>query len=133
MTAAIIVSGFFLASYLVYHFSAPVFAFPGTGWSRPVYFTLLASHVVLATAVTPLAAMTAIRAFKGYRRDPALVDASHFAAHKSVARWALPVWLYVTVTGVLVYGILYHYYDVTPVAEASDTDRAPTAGDRHDG
>lgn len=110
MTAAIVTSVAFLASYLVYHFNAPVFAFPGHGWVRPLYFTMLVSHVVMATAITPLAIMTAVRAFKGYAADPALTSSTIFVPHKAVARWTLPIWLYVTVTGVAVYAILYHVY-----------------------
>jgi uncharacterized membrane protein YozB (DUF420 family) len=110
MTAAMVVSAAFLVSYLVYHFTAPIFIFPGQGWTRPAYFTLLASHVVLATLATPMVIYTAWRAFKGYRRSPDLTDTPAFAPHKAVARWTLPVWLYVAVTGVMVYVILYHVY-----------------------
>jgi len=110
MTAALVVSALFLVCYVTYHFSAPVFEFPGQGWVRPLYFTMLASHVVLATAMTPLAAMTAWRAWRGWKSSPDLNDVRAFAAHKAIARWTLPIWLYVTVTGVLVYLILYHVY-----------------------
>jgi len=99
MIAAIIVSAVFLASYLVYHFMAPIFVFPGTGWTVPAYYTLLISHVILATIVTPMVMITAWRGLKG-----------SFDRHKLLARWTLPIWLYVTVTGVAIYAILYHVY-----------------------
>lgn len=99
MTAALVVSGIFLISYLTYHFTAPIFVFPGSGWTVPVYYTLLISHVILAVIATPLVLLTAYRALKG-----------SFDKHKAVARWTFGVWLYVTVTGVMIYVILYHAY-----------------------
>lgn len=99
MLAALAVSAVFLISYLTYHFTAPTFVFPGTGWTRPVYFALLISHVVLATIVTPMVIVTAYRALKGT-----------FDRHKKIARWTIGAWLYVTVTGVVIYVILYHVY-----------------------
>jgi len=99
MILAMVVSVFFLIGYLTYHFTAPVFVFPGSGWTVPVYYTILVSHVLLATAVSPLVVFTAYRAFTG-----------NFERHKKVARWTLPIWLYVTVTGVVIYVILYHVY-----------------------
>ena len=110
MTAALTTSAVFLISYVVYHFNAPVFEFPGRGWVRPLYFGMLISHVVLATAITPLVLMTAIRAFRGFAADPSLADSSFFVSHRAVARWTFPIWIYVTVTGVAVYVILYHVY-----------------------
>jgi putative membrane protein len=99
MIAALIVSSVFLICYLVYHFTAPVFIYRGPDWSRPVYYVLLVSHVVLATLVTPMVAVTAWRALHG-----------NFQRHRAIARWTLPIWLYVTVTGVVIYVILYHLY-----------------------
>lgn len=99
MLAALIVSAVFLASYLVYHFTAPIFVFPGTGWTVPAYYALLISHVVLAVVATPLVIITAWRALKGA-----------FDRHKAVARWTIGIWLYVTVTGVMIYAVLYHVY-----------------------
>jgi len=99
MIAAMIVSAVFLACYLTYHFTAPIFVFPGTGWTIPAYYALLISHVILATVVTPMIAVTAWRALHG-----------RFDSHKGIARWTLPIWLYVTVTGVAIYAILYHVY-----------------------
>lgn len=99
MLAALGVSTVFLISYLVYHFTAPIFVFPGTGWTVPAYYALLISHVLLAVAATPLVIVTAFRALKGT-----------FDRHRAVARWTIGVWLYVTVTGVMIYVILYHVY-----------------------
>ena len=97
MLSALVVSSVFLVCYLIYHFTAPVFVYRGPEWSRPIYFALLISHVVLATVVTPMVAVTAWRALHG-----------DFVRHRALARWTLPVWLYVTVTGVVIYAILYH-------------------------
>lgn len=99
MIAALIVSALFLVSYLVYHFTAPIFVFPGTGWTVPAYYALLISHVILATLVTPMVLVTAYRALKG-----------SFDRHKAIARWTIGLWLYVTITGVMIYVTLYHVY-----------------------
>ena len=103
MISAIVVSAVFLVFYLIYHFTAPIFVFPGTGWTVPTYYALLVSHVVLATIVTPMVAVTVWRALHG-----------SFDRHKAIARWTLPIWLYVTVTGVVIYVILYHVYPASP-------------------
>ena len=103
MISAIFVSAVFLVFYLIYHFNAPVFVFPGTGWTIPVYYTILISHVILATVVTPMVGVTAWRALNG-----------SFDRHKAIARWTLPIWLYVTVTGVMIYVTLYHIYPTSP-------------------
>ncbi len=103
MVSAIVVSAVFLVFYLIYHFTAPIFVFPGTGWTVPVYYTMLVSHVILATIVTPMVIVTAWRALHG-----------RFDRHKAIARWTLPIWLYVTVTGVLIYATLYHVYPASP-------------------
>jgi putative membrane protein len=102
MLSALIVSSVFLVSYLVYHFTAPVFVYRGPAWSRPVYYALLISHVILAVVATPLVALTAWRALHGT-----------FERHRALARWTLPVWLYVTTTGVVIYAILYHLFPAT--------------------
>ena len=96
MTAALIVSAVFLASYLVYHAQVGSVKFQKTGWIRPVYFTILISHTVLAACVAPMALVTAWRAWKG-----------RFDRHRRLARITLPLWLYVSVTGVAVYVMLY--------------------------
>ncbi len=96
MIGAFGVSVLFLASYLWYHAHAGVMRFPGVGWIRPVYFAILLSHTVLAAAIVPLVLVTLAR---GLRAD--------FPRHARLARWTLPVWLYVSVTGVVVYVMLY--------------------------
>ncbi|MBB4287172.1 DUF420 domain-containing protein [Roseospira goensis] len=100
MLGALGVSAAFLVSYLTYHFTAPMFVFPGTGLIRPVYYTILTVHVVLAIAIVPLVILTVLRAWRGV-----------FARHKAIARWTLPLWLCVTVSGVVVYLMLYQLYD----------------------
>lgn len=96
MIAAFAVSALFLASYSVYHAGAGSRAFTGEGALRAVYFAILISHVVLAALVLPLALTTLVLALRG-----------RFAGHRRIARWTLPVWIYVSVTGVLVYVMLY--------------------------
>ena len=97
MLSAFSVSTLFLISYVVYHYHAGSKHFGGQGWLRPVYFVLLASHVVLAVVIVPLAITTLSRALRG-----------NFGRHRRIARWTLPLWLYVSVTGVVVYWMLYH-------------------------
>jgi len=97
MLAAFTTSVLFLVSYLVYHYGAGSVKFQGQGAVRVVYFAILLSHTVLAAAVAPMAIMTLRRGLKG-----------NFAGHKSLARITLPVWLYVGVTGVVIYLMLYH-------------------------
>lgn len=99
MIAALAVSAVFLASYLVYHFTAPIFVFRGEGLVRPLYYGMLVSHVVLAAVATPMIAVTAWRAARGT-----------FDRHRRLARWTWPVWMYVSLTGVLIYWLLYHVY-----------------------
>jgi uncharacterized membrane protein YozB (DUF420 family) len=99
MIAAVATSTLFLASYLYYHAHVGSVRFPGQGWMRPVYFTLLISHTVLAAAVVPLVLLALIAGLRG-----------RFERHRRVARWAFPIWLYVSVTGVMVYIILYQVY-----------------------
>lgn len=96
MLAAFGTSTLFLASYLVYHFNVGSVAFTGQGPIRIVYFTVLISHIVLAMLILPLALMTLLRALR-----------ERFDAHAAIARWTLPIWLYVSVTGVAVYWMLY--------------------------
>jgi len=98
MVSAFGTSTLFLVSYLIYHYHAGSKPFPGEGWTRPVYFTILISHVILATATVPLAILTLARALR-----------SRFEKHRRIARWALPIWLYVSVTGVVVYLMLYRW------------------------
>jgi len=99
MLSACVASLFFSASYLTYHSKVGSVRFPGEGWIRPVYFTILVSHTLLAATVPLLAIVTLRRAF---RED--------FAAHKRIARWTFPIWIYVSLTGVIVYVMLYLIY-----------------------
>jgi uncharacterized membrane protein YozB (DUF420 family) len=99
MLAAFGVSIVFLISYLVYHFQVGSVRFAGTGWIRGVYFAVLISHTILAAVVPPLAIVTLSRALRG-----------QFDRHRRLARWTLPIWSYVSVTGVVVYVMLYHLY-----------------------
>jgi uncharacterized membrane protein YozB (DUF420 family) len=103
MSSAMVVSALFLAAYLLHHFLHPLHAFPGEGMIRPIYFTLLVSHVLLAVAVTPMVIITFLRG----RRALATGDT---AKHRALARWTFPIWLYVSVTGIIVYWLLYHVY-----------------------
>ncbi len=96
MITAICLAVLFLTCYLYYHYHHGATRFPGQGWIRPVYFTILISHTILAASVFPLAIITVYRALKG-----------QFERHKKIARWTLPIWLYVSVTGVAVYWMLY--------------------------
>lgn len=102
MISAVTVSGLFLISYVTLRFNAPIFEFPGTGIVRGAYYTLLISHVSLAIAIVPLALITFIRA----------LNKGGFGAHKRIAKRALPVWMYVSVSGVAVYLMLYQVYSV---------------------
>jgi uncharacterized membrane protein YozB (DUF420 family) len=96
MVSAFVASALFLISYTAYHAHAGSRPFTGHGPIRAVYFVILISHVVLAALVPPLALVTLYRAFRGA-----------FQAHARLARWTLPIWLYVSVTGVVVYAMLY--------------------------
>lgn len=96
MLTAFAVSTLFLISYLTYHALAGIVYFPKTGTIRTVYLTILYTHTVLAATVPVLAIITLRRALKGW-----------FPKHRKIARWTLPIWLYVSVTGVVVYLMLY--------------------------
>ena len=97
--AALAISILFLASYLTYHFNHGTTRFQGTGLARPIYFTILTSHTILAMVIVPLVILTFYRAFRG-----------DFARHRKIARVTLPLWLYVSITGVIVYLMLYQIY-----------------------
>lgn len=103
MLTAVVTSSLFLISYLYYHFHVGSVHFQGTGWSRPLYFTILISHVVLAAAIVPLVIITLTRALR-----------DRFDKHRAIARWTFPLWLYVSVTGVLVYFMLYQWFVPPP-------------------
>jgi putative membrane protein len=100
MITAVITSTIFLGCYLYYHFHThAVTHFTATGMIRPIYFTLLISHVLLAFAVPPLVICTLVPALR-----------SRFDKHRRIAKWTLPIWLYVSITGVLVYLMLYQWF-----------------------
>ena len=96
MVGALIVSALFLTSYVIYHVQVGSVPFQRTGWIRTLYFLVLIPHVILAIAIVPMIAITVSRALS-----------DRFDAHKKIARWTLPLWLYVSVTGVIVYLMLY--------------------------
>src|SRR5580692_12835318 len=99
MIAAFVVSSVFLASYLIYHYRVGHVAFQGQGWVRPFYFVLLGTHTLLAIAIVPMILMTLRRAWL-----------QRFDRHRVIARWTLPLWFYVCVTGVIVYLMVYQIY-----------------------
>ncbi len=99
MLTAVATSTLFLISYLYYHAHVGSMHFQGHGWSRPVYFSILISHTILAAAIVPLVIITLSRALRG-----------RFDRHRAIARWTYPVWLYVSVTGVVIYVMLYHLF-----------------------
>jgi uncharacterized membrane protein YozB (DUF420 family) len=99
MTSALVVSAIFLVSYVVYHAQHGSTRFLGQGLIRPVYFAILITHTILAAVIVPLIIVT----FRRARR-------SDFARHKRIARWTFPLWAYVSVTGVVVYLLLYQLY-----------------------
>ncbi|HEY7168519.1 MAG TPA: DUF420 domain-containing protein [Candidatus Binatia bacterium] len=96
MLAAVTSSALFLISYLVYHYHVGSVRFQGQGFVRTVYFTILVTHTILAAAIVPLVLITLSRALR-----------SRFDSHRRIARWTFPLWLYVSVTGVVVYVMLY--------------------------
>jgi putative membrane protein len=99
MLAALVVSCAFLVSYVVYHSQYGSVRFTGQGFVRPLYFSILITHVSLAVVIVPLVVVTLRRALRG-----------DFARHRRIARWTYPLWLYVSVTGVVVYLMLYRLY-----------------------
>ncbi len=101
MVSAFIFSVIFLISYLTYHYGAPHTSFGGEGLVKYIYYFILISHILLAITVVPLALITLFRA---WRMD--------YFKHKKIARWTLPIWLYVSLTGVIVYLMIEPYYPV---------------------
>jgi uncharacterized membrane protein YozB (DUF420 family) len=99
MGAALATSTLFLLSYLTYHYHIGSMPFRGQGWIRPLYFTLLISHTSLAAVIVPLAIITFYRAWK-----------AQLTRHVRIARWTLPIWLYVSITGVVIYWMLYRLF-----------------------
>ena len=104
MVSAFWVSVVFLVSYVIYHIRVGHVVFQGQGWIRPVYFVLLTSHTILAIVIVPLILITLRRAWM-----------EKFDKHRAIARWTLPLWFYVCVTGVIVYFMVYQIYAVKNV------------------
>jgi putative membrane protein len=96
---AVVTSTVFLVSYLTYHYYHGDTKFLGQGIVRPFYFAVLISHVILAIVIVPMVLVTLYRALR-----------FDFIRHRRIARWTLPLWLYVSITGVIVYLMLYHFY-----------------------
>jgi putative membrane protein len=99
MTAAVLTSALFLTCYLIYHAKAGRTVFREPAWFRPYYLALLLSHTVLAVTIVPMIIITFIRGLKG-----------RFESHRRIARWTWPLWMYVSVTGVLIYLLLYKLF-----------------------
>ncbi len=99
MIVTLVISAVFMVSYLTYHARVGYMPFAGQGMIRPFYFTLLASHVILAAVIVPLVLITVTYAIKG-----------NFTSHPRIARWTLPLWFYVSVSGVLIYILGFHIY-----------------------
>jgi uncharacterized membrane protein YozB (DUF420 family) len=99
MIAAVVASALFLLCYLFFHYKVGNILFLGRGWARPVYFTILISHVTLAIVIVPLAIVTLTRGLK-----------ARYDKHRAIARWTWPLWMYVSVTGVIVYFMLYQWF-----------------------
>jgi putative membrane protein len=102
MLTACATSALFLMPYLTYHYYVGSMPFHGQGWVRPLYFTILISHTTLAATIVPLAIMTLFRAWK-----------ADFRKHARLARWTWPIWMYVSVTGVIIYVMLYQLFPLT--------------------
>ncbi|HLX75141.1 MAG TPA: DUF420 domain-containing protein [Terriglobales bacterium] len=103
MIAAVAASSLFLVCYVYYHAHAGVIHFQGQGLVRPIYFSVLITHMILAAVIVPLVIITLARAWRG-----------RFDRHRAIARWTYPAWLYVSVTGVVIYVLLYHLYAPAP-------------------
>jgi uncharacterized membrane protein YozB (DUF420 family) len=118
MIAAIVMSAAFLTSYLIFHYHVGDVRFSGQGAIRPIYFSILIPHIILAGVIVPLAIGTIWLALRG-----------NFIRHRRVARWTWPLWMYVSITGVIVYFLLYQVYTPIypsvgpPVTLASTTNR----------
>ena len=103
MLSAFTLSVLFLLSYVLYHSQAPATHYGGEGIIKIIYFFILITHIILAACIVPLALFTLLRAWR-----------SEFVRHKAIAKWTFPIWLYVTITGVIVYFMISPYYQVKP-------------------
>jgi putative membrane protein len=101
MITALVSSSLFLVSYLYYHWHVGSIHFQGQGWTRPVYFSILISHTILAAVIVPMIIITLSRALR-----------ERYDRHRMIARWTYPLWLYVSVTGVVIYLMLYRLFVV---------------------
>lgn len=99
MIGAVVASSLFLGCYVFFHYKVGNILFLGQGWSRPVYFTILTSHVILAIVIVPLAIVTLSRGLR-----------ARYDRHRAIAQWTWPLWMYVSITGVLVYFMLYQWF-----------------------
>ena len=99
MVSALVVSAVFLTSYLIYHWHVPSKKFPDLGWIKTVYLLILIPHIILAAVMVPMILKTFWHAFR-----------QEWESHKKIARITFPIWMYVSVTGVIVYFMLYHWY-----------------------
>lgn len=99
MVSALIVSAAFLTSYLIYHYHVPSKKFPDLGWIKTVYFLILFPHIILAAVMVPMILKTFWHAFR-----------EEWESHKKIAKITFPIWMYVSVTGVIVYFMLYHWF-----------------------
>ena len=99
MLSALTTSSLFLVGYLVYHFNAGRTVFADPAWFRPYYLGILLTHTILAVVIVPLVIVTFVRALR-----------ERFDKHKKIARWTWPLWMYVSITGVLIYVLLYHLF-----------------------
>jgi len=119
MIAAFVVSTAFFISYCVYHYEVGDVRFQGHGLIRPVYFTILISHIALAAAIVPLVLITLTRALRG-----------NFERHRRIARWTWPIWIYVSLTGVVVYLMCYQLYPPGYGPPAQQVSLGSSHGDR---
>ena len=99
MIGAVLSSALFLACYLIYHYNAGRTVFRDPAWFRPIYLTILITHTILAVVIVPMVLTTLYRAAR-----------RQFDRHKKIARWTWPIWMYVSITGVIIYFLLYHIF-----------------------
>lgn len=99
MISALVVSAAFLACYLIYHYHAGSKPFPDLGWIKTVYLIILVPHIILAAVMVPMILKTFWHAFRG-----------EWESHKKIARWTFPIWMYVSLTGVVIYLMLYQWF-----------------------
>ena len=113
MIAAVITSALFLTSYLTYHYSAGRTVFAEPQWFRPIYLLILLTHTILAVVIVPMVLLSVTRAYRANAVAPLPVVGEKRRAwdrHRFISRWTLPIWLYVSVTGVVIYFLLYQIF-----------------------